>query len=518
MADQYIFCEGSMQKKEAKGKWVTYYCVLRGDRLWCFSNRDTNNPSSLVGSIKMTTNTQLKKHKTKDGNYQFKIRNDRGEYRFRCSFTSDRDRWLMEIGKCARGEIPISVTSQMNQQISQPVQQPMQQQQQPVQQQRPMDMGQPAPMGGMSMGGVGGGGSQGRPQMEVPGLMNTQSMHGMGGGSVMNISPLSASPNSGSPMGMGGSQENLLPGQRIALEERRRQTGFQQPPMSSMQPARAQLVRGQGSSASMRSVAPRQPQSVRPAGMTKEDEYYDQEWFYGRIPREVAEDYVLSYGVDGSFLLRESESSPGCYSLSFKSEHNDVRHYKIVRQGQRYTLTGLEEKSFPNIIEVVQYYVEVNEGWAVPLRRSETGYRKHPNLRDDAQPDPSFTAGFDLPGTSAGSGSLMGGHLGGPIPPPMNTSWDNQPQIPMQDNFHAPPQVPQMPSGGQSWQQNSRFVPPPPPMEPPPMDEIDYCEPPIGSPGDMMYPPPPLNDFPPPMSPHSGQYPPPPPPMDPPPF
>ena len=99
MAELYVFCEGSMQKKEAKGKvreslivfslaelsvdasgklmhsfsekpssswfecvsgtsvllfffqWVTYYCVLRGDRLWCFMNKDTKNPHSVRACV-----------------------------------------------------------------------------------------------------------------------------------------------------------------------------------------------------------------------------------------------------------------------------------------------------------------------------------------------------------------------------------------------------------------------------------------------------------------------------------
>lgn len=50
-------------------------------------------------------------------------------------------------------------------------------------------------------------------------------------------------------------------------------------------------------------------------------------WYHGRISRNAAE-YLLSSGINGSFLVRESESSPGQRSISLRYEGR-VYHYRI---------------------------------------------------------------------------------------------------------------------------------------------------------------------------------------------
>jgi len=51
------------------------------------------------------------------------------------------------------------------------------------------------------------------------------------------------------------------------------------------------------------------------------------DWYHGKISRNRAE-YLLSSGINGSFLIRESESSPGQYSLSVRYEGR-VYHYRV---------------------------------------------------------------------------------------------------------------------------------------------------------------------------------------------
>ncbi|XP_016124887.1 growth factor receptor-bound protein 2-A isoform X2 [Sinocyclocheilus grahami] len=41
-------------------------------------------------------------------------------------------------------------------------------------------------------------------------------------------------------------------------------------------------------------------------------------WFFGRIPRARAEEILNKQRHDGAFLIRESESAPGDFSLSVK--------------------------------------------------------------------------------------------------------------------------------------------------------------------------------------------------------
>ena len=52
-------------------------------------------------------------------------------------------------------------------------------------------------------------------------------------------------------------------------------------------------------------------------------------WFFGRIKRADAEKKLLQVGnQSGTFLIRESESQPGNYSLSVR-DGDSVKHYRI---------------------------------------------------------------------------------------------------------------------------------------------------------------------------------------------
>lgn len=50
-------------------------------------------------------------------------------------------------------------------------------------------------------------------------------------------------------------------------------------------------------------------------------------WYHGPVSRNAAE-YLLSSGINGSFLVRESESSPGQMSISLRYDGR-VYHYRI---------------------------------------------------------------------------------------------------------------------------------------------------------------------------------------------
>ena len=52
-------------------------------------------------------------------------------------------------------------------------------------------------------------------------------------------------------------------------------------------------------------------------------------WFFGRIKRADAEKKLLQSGnQSGTYLIRESESMPGQYSLSVR-DGDSVKHYRI---------------------------------------------------------------------------------------------------------------------------------------------------------------------------------------------
>ncbi|CAN0210315.1 unnamed protein product [Lampetra planeri] len=100
-------------------------------------------------------------------------------------------------------------------------------------------------------------------------------------------------------------------------------------------------------------------------------------WFHGRISRAKAEELLASQRNDGAFLVRESESSPGDFSLSVKFG-NDVQHFKVLRDGAgKYFLWVVK---FNSLNELVDYH-----------RSTSISRTQHILLRDMEQPQ---TASF----------------------------------------------------------------------------------------------------------------------------
>uniref|UniRef100_O14796-2 Isoform 2 of SH2 domain-containing protein 1B n=1 Tax=Homo sapiens TaxID=9606 RepID=O14796-2 len=61
----------------------------------------------------------------------------------------------------------------------------------------------------------------------------------------------------------------------------------------------------------------------------------DLPYYHGRLTKQDCETLLLKEGVDGNFLLRDSESIPGvlCLCVSFK---NIVYTYRIFREKHGY--------------------------------------------------------------------------------------------------------------------------------------------------------------------------------------
>ncbi|CAB1332743.1 unnamed protein product, partial [Coregonus sp. 'balchen'] len=73
-------------------------------------------------------------------------------------------------------------------------------------------------------------------------------------------------------------------------------------------------------------------------------------WYHGPVSRNAAE-YLLSSGINGSFLVRESESSPGQRSISLRYEGR-VYHYRIntASDGKAFE-TMFQESSISDEVE-----------------------------------------------------------------------------------------------------------------------------------------------------------------------
>ena len=95
------------------------------------------------------------------------------------------------------------------------------------------------------------------------------------------------------------------------------------------------------------------PEPIRLACMTNlpSRPAFFQEEFHGRIPREKAEELLSANGlVNGRYLVRESNSSPGDYSLSL-SYGGHILHYRLKYENGRYFID--DQEKYASITDLV---------------------------------------------------------------------------------------------------------------------------------------------------------------------
>ncbi|NWX78741.1 YRK kinase, partial [Alca torda] len=104
------------------------------------------------------------------------------------------------------------------------------------------------------------------------------------------------------------------------------------------------------------------------------DSIQAEEWYFGKIGRKDAERQLLCHGnFRGTFLIRESETTKGAYSLSIRdwdeAKGDHVKHYKIRKldNGGYYITTRAQ---FDTIQQLVQHYIECNDGLCHLLTRA----------------------------------------------------------------------------------------------------------------------------------------------------
>lgn len=105
-----------------------------------------------------------------------------------------------------------------------------------------------------------------------------------------------------------------------------------------------------------------QLQGYIPSNYVAEDRSLQAEpWFFGAIKRADAEKQLLySENQTGAFLIRESESQKGDFSLSVLDE-GVVKHYRIRRLDEGgFFLT--RRKVFSTLNEFVNYYTTTSDG------------------------------------------------------------------------------------------------------------------------------------------------------------
>ncbi|XP_006873499.1 PREDICTED: SH2 domain-containing protein 1B [Chrysochloris asiatica] len=96
----------------------------------------------------------------------------------------------------------------------------------------------------------------------------------------------------------------------------------------------------------------------------------DLPYYHGPLTKRDCEILLLREGVDGNYLLRDSESVPGalCLCVSFK---NLVYTYRIFKETRGcyviQTVEGTRNQIFPNLKELISKYEKPNQGLVIPL-------------------------------------------------------------------------------------------------------------------------------------------------------
>ena len=89
-------------------------------------------------------------------------------------------------------------------------------------------------------------------------------------------------------------------------------------------------------------------------------------WFLGKIKRVDAEkQLMMNFNQFGSFLVRDSETTPGDFSLSIR-DNERVRHYRIRRMDNGGFFVT-RRATFLNIQELIAYYREQADGLCCQL-------------------------------------------------------------------------------------------------------------------------------------------------------
>ena len=77
-------------------------------------------------------------------------------------------------------------------------------------------------------------------------------------------------------------------------------------------------------------------------------------WFHGIMREREAEALLISKGVKGSFLVRESDDSPEGYTLSVKTDEGKVLHVPVLCKQLRFSIDG--STGYSTLDDLVNHY------------------------------------------------------------------------------------------------------------------------------------------------------------------
>lgn len=78
----------------------------------------------------------------------------------------------------------------------------------------------------------------------------------------------------------------------------------------------------------------------------------DRPWYYGSITRNVCDNLLNQFGHDGDFLIRDSETNAGDYSVSLKAPGRN-KHFRVHVEGGHYCIG---QRKFHTLDQLVDHY------------------------------------------------------------------------------------------------------------------------------------------------------------------
>ncbi len=95
-------------------------------------------------------------------------------------------------------------------------------------------------------------------------------------------------------------------------------------------------------------------------------------WFHGKIDRDLASKRLHAVGRPGAYLVRNSESTPGSFVLTFLDKEKRAFNYMVHHKDGLYNASGQSRRWFPSLQQLIGYYtkfstVKQNQHLDVPV-------------------------------------------------------------------------------------------------------------------------------------------------------
>ncbi|NXP59514.1 LYN kinase, partial [Chloropsis cyanopogon] len=179
-------------------------------------------------------------------------------------------------------------------------------------------------------------------------------------------------------------EAQLLPGQRFVSQDAEEHgvivvalypyDGIHEDDLSFKKGEKLKVIEESGEWWRAKSLTTRKEGFIPSNYVAKVNTLETEEWFFKDITRKDAERQLLAPGNGpGAFLIRESETLKGSYSLSIRDydpEHGDViKHYKIrsLDNGGFYISPRI---TFPNINDMIKHYQRQSDGLCRKLEKA----------------------------------------------------------------------------------------------------------------------------------------------------